>query len=84
MTIKNRINRLQKYDDPDAEKDIARLEELADQVEQITPEQFPNTRNCFRLFGIKITAMDGPEKTKRTGLSFSRNGLKLCISCMSI
>ena len=40
MTIKNRINRLQKDDDPDAEKDIARLEELADQVEQITPEQF--------------------------------------------
>ena len=40
VTIKNRINRLQKDNDPDAEKDIVRLKDLAATVELITPEEF--------------------------------------------
>ncbi|MCD6199383.1 MAG: DEAD/DEAH box helicase [Deltaproteobacteria bacterium] len=40
VTIKNRINRLQKDNDPDAEKDIAQLKDLAAAVELITPEEF--------------------------------------------
>ena len=40
VTIKNRINRLQKDNDPDAEKDIVQLEDLAAAVELITPEEF--------------------------------------------
>ena len=40
VTIKNRTNRLQKDNDPDAEKDIVQLEDLAAAVELITPEEF--------------------------------------------
>ncbi|MBE9520241.1 MAG: DEAD/DEAH box helicase [Proteobacteria bacterium] len=40
VTIKNRINRLQKDNDPDAEKDIVQLADLAAAVELITPEEF--------------------------------------------
>jgi len=40
ITIKNRINRLRKDNDPDAEKDIVQLADLAAAVELITPEGF--------------------------------------------
>jgi superfamily II DNA or RNA helicase len=40
MTIKNRINRLQKDTDSNALKDIAQLEDLAAAVELITPDKF--------------------------------------------
>ncbi len=49
MTIKNRIDRLQKDIDPDAEKDIARLEELAKKVEQITPEKFSKYQRLLSI-----------------------------------
>ena len=40
MTIKNRINRLQKDTGSNAQKDIAQLENLAASVERITPDKF--------------------------------------------
>ena len=49
VTIKNRINRLQKDNDPDAEKDIVRLKDLAAAVELITPEEFSKYRKLLTV-----------------------------------
>jgi superfamily II DNA or RNA helicase len=49
VTIKNRINRLQKDNDPDAEKDIVQLADLAAAVELITPEEFSKYRKLLTV-----------------------------------
>jgi superfamily II DNA or RNA helicase len=53
MTIKNRINRLRKDEDSNARKDIFRLEEFADAIECITPEQFSKYQKLLSVIKDK-------------------------------
>ena len=68
MTIRNRINRLQKDDDPDARKDIDRLEELAEQVKQITPEQFSKYQKLLSVVRDKKQSYGWSGKDKKDRL----------------
>ncbi|KPA16650.1 ATP-dependent helicase, partial [Candidatus Magnetomorum sp. HK-1] len=53
VTIKNRINRLSKLEDIEAQKDIERLENFATAVELITPENFSKYQKLISVIKDK-------------------------------
>jgi ERCC4-related helicase len=53
MTIKNRITRLQSKEGQEAKKDIASLENLAEQVQEITPDQFSKYQKMLTVIQDK-------------------------------
>ncbi len=48
-TIENRIDRLGKEHDPDAAKDVIQLQDLAEEIKRITPEQFSKYQKLLSI-----------------------------------